>query len=461
MNFARAISSYAILVFFAFFVYLNTRIIGPGTGYEFLALCVVTFGILLVISGNLGNFLLWRIASILLATFFIYLATKFYVESENTYLTRQIMFGTNGGVVFAFFMGLIVSQALSAIYDLRNDTRSNTVLYLLTIIYALIVLGFALQTFVAHQSTVLADRFIVEEIEGYQRVGDLFSMQFLSLTSLVCVMAVTSKRKGFSGTLFPTFLLLIICGMYALTSQLLGSNKGFVIPIGISLVFVAVMLADSSPERRTRRTSILNILLSGLVFKLLMACLLALGTFALFGFTLLQTLGLETAAFRITGYGTGEVTSLTARNYLFTQNFYQHWMYSPIFGNTRVELETTGRGTYIHSTLSILTHLGLVGFVIFVGVLVSVYLEISHSFKSKYSSIFGDQKYGLYRLLSLFAVLMMGLFSAFYTWMPLWFALGLYGNWYHQSRERSQLLESGGEPRRRRRRSSRFVPTHK
>jgi hypothetical protein len=462
MHLARAISAFAILVFFSIFVFLNTKSTGGSAGEEFIFLSLVMFGVLLIISGNLGNFFLWRMAAVLIAVFFVYFSAKWYMETGSAYNVWRVTLATSSGVIFAFFLGLIVSQALSAIYDLRKDTQSSAVLYLMATSYALLVLAFAVMVFMAHRGNLTRDIFLVDEIQSYQRVGDLFSMQFLALTSLVCVISVTSKRKRFNFALIPTVILSIVCGLYAITSQLLGSNKGLVVPVGVFFVYLAVILAGSSPRQRTRRTSILNILFSGMVFKLLFASLVGLVLVVVLGEAVLQAVGIDAESLRITGFGSGEVSSIDSRSEIFGNNFYLHFMHSPIFGNTQIELLTTGPGTYVHSTLSILTHLGVVGFLIFLGVLLSIYLEISYSFKAKYSSIFGNQTFSLFRLLCLFAVLIMGMFSAFFTWMPLWFALGLFGNWYHQIRVRSQILDkSRASGRKRRHHKPRVVPGHK
>ncbi|MGQ7848565.1 hypothetical protein ACUNV4_28975 [Granulosicoccus sp. 3-233] len=462
MNFARAMSSYAILVFFSLFVYLNTINIEGSHGFVFLFAGMAVYGILIVISGNLSNFLMWRIPAIFLATFFIYFATKLYVESGTTWEVRRHMLSTTSGVLLTFIMGLMVSQALSAIYDLRKDTQSSAVLYLMTTLYGILVLVFALLVFFANRENVSSDVFRTEELVGYQRVGDYFSLQFLALAALVCVIAVTSKRDGARLLLIPSLILMAACGIFAFTSQLLGSNKGFVVPIGILFIYFAVIFAAPASGTRVRRTSILNILLSGMVFKLLFASLIGLVLVVVLGGTVLQILGIDADALRITGFGTGEVTSVTGRSELFSRNFMLHFAHSPIFGNTQVHLLTTGEGTYVHSTLSVLTHLGVVGFVIFLCILVSIYLEISHSFIARHSSIYGNQTYGLFRLLCIFAVLTMGMFSAFFTWSPLWFSLGLFGNWYHQSRVNSQLFNKGTRStKRRRHRRSRLAPAHK
>jgi hypothetical protein len=90
------------------------------------------------------------------------------------------------------------------------------------------------------------------------------------------------------------------------------------------------------------------------------------------------------------------------------------------------------------------------GALVFVALLVSIYLEISGSYISKFQSIFTNQGYGLFRLLSLLAVFTMGAFSAFFTWMPWWFAVGLFGNWYHQRRWGRQSNSRKRKKRRRR-----------
>jgi hypothetical protein len=450
MNFAKATCSYAILVFFSIFVYLNTNTLSQGVGYEYLAACAAFFVILLVISGNLSNIVLWRGGSLFLAIFFIYFATHYYFDTDNSFLTRQATLGTTGGIVFSFFMGLIVATALSVIYDLLDSNRTKAVLFLIAIIYLIMVVVLAALTFSSHMNTVVSDRFLIDEVGGYQRAGDLFVMQFLAVAGLACTIISTENKNSFIKIGLLTLLLVTICAIYSLTAQLLGSNKGFVIPIGVLLVFFAVIL--STMNKKARRTSLLNILFSGLFFKLLIAGLFGLVALLIFGQSLLNVLGLDFDSFRISGFGTGEVNSVTSRNELFIDNFILHFMYSPIFGHTQVDVLTTGSGTYVHSTLSILTHLGLVGFLIFIGILWSVYNEISRSYLSKYSSIYSSQTYGLFRLLCLLAILVMGAFSAFFTWMPLWFSLGLLGNWYHQFRVKDQLVDNRQSSKRRRRR---------
>lgn len=455
MNFARAISAFAILLCFSIFIYMNTRYTDDGgTGYEFLALCVLVFGFLLVITGNIANIVLWRFSAVLIALFFAYFATKYYIETDSSFLTRQVTLGTTGGVVFAFLIGLIISQGVSAIYDLRHDTRSDAVLFLMTLAYLVCVLGFASTTLLAHLSLGLdSDRFLVDEAgRGYQRIADLFTMQYLAAAAISSAVLVSSGRKSFQARMALSVPLLLLAAIYAFTSQLVGSNKGLVTPVAIFLVFFAVINATPSTSGTARRTSILNILLSGMVFKLLFVSLFGLGMIAVLGGSLLAYFGLSTDLFRFSGYGSGENTSIESRGRIFDEVFMTHFFYSPMFGNTQVELLTTGKGTYIHSTLSILTHLGVVGFVIFLCVLTAVYLEISTSFRSRFSSIFGNQAYGLFRLLGILAVLVMGMFSAFFTWMPLWFALGLLGNWYHQARFNNQILDRAEPTRRRRRR---------
>ena len=118
------------------------------------------------------------------------------------------------------------------------------------------------------------------------------------------------------------------------------------------------------------------------------------------------------------------LTALIAAYDAFRDNFITQFSYNPLFGNMRVDLLTTGQGTYVHSLLSLLTHLGLVGFTLFVLFLRSLYLQIARPDQRLQGEL--KKSYLLFRLFALVAILLAGLVSAFFVWTPLWFCVGLF-----------------------------------
>ena len=113
--------------------------------------------------------------------------------------------------------------------------------------------------------------------------------------------------------------------------------------------------------------------------------------------------------------GSLDITSVTSRaGYVLT--FFDQLSVDPVFGNFLAD-EHIGlpEGTYIHSIiLSILTHTGVLGFIIFSMILLTIALPRLRTLAS------------VDKLAFLWALLFLGLGSlyAFFTWPPFWFFVG-------------------------------------
>ena len=94
-----------------------------------------------------------------------------------------------------------------------------------------------------------------------------------------------------------------------------------------------------------------------------------------------------------------------------------------------VDKITTGEGSYIHSLLSIITHLGIIGSFIFILFLSTLYsnLRFSGTISNLQDHIYNNKIYLIYRILTVTTVIVYCLFSSFFTWLPLWFAFGFFG----------------------------------
>ena len=216
-------------------------------------------------------------------------------------------------------------------------------------------------------------------------------------------------------------------------AQIVGSNKGVLASAGVTIVYLTCSFT-SLFTRTGQSIGISNIIFSrtsvyligGVILASLLITGITLGAMNYFQIDYTQT--------RLLGYGYDEagLTSVTSRSEIFRQNFIRHFIYSPIFGHTQVHTIIDGHnGLYVHSTLSILPHLGIVGFLLFLLLIVSMYFEMTRGNSNNRLDILSNNSmYGLFRLAMLSFVIAMGISSAFFTWSPLWFSIGFFGTWF-------------------------------
>lgn len=167
-------------------------------------------------------------------------------------------------------------------------------------------------------------------------------------------------------------------------------------------------------------------LFSGSSFKFIMtALILAVTVLLIIGLIIMELLGIDASVFRITGYGKGVSNSVTSRLELF-KNFPEHHNISPFFGNMNVDKETTGSGTYVHSFLgSMITHLGYVGLLIITSYFIVGIKELFSKIRQSARENIMQNAYSLFCLVLLMGFVMLASLTTFFTWIPLWFIVGL------------------------------------
>jgi len=121
------------------------------------------------------------------------------------------------------------------------------------------------------------------------------------------------------------------------------------------------------------------------------------------------------------------MTSVDSRLELWS-NFVIHLDYSLLLGNMGVDTYTTGSGSYVHSLVgSLLTHLGLIGFILFFTYL---YFAIKEKLYSSYSEgeygRYVDNGISVYSLIVFIAMLLIASVGVFFTWVPIWFLMGMF-----------------------------------
>jgi len=435
MSLFRLFIAYLLLFSISFFLLENIQDINESTGYVALSIFFVLSTLLFVLSNKYNVVLKLNSVFLPLFLFLIYFSLNFMFDNMDLTKFKAVTLGTSGGIVFSLLTGVLISFTLAVIYELSSKTRGlRKISTGMAFVFLVAVLVKAILIFLKYMGDVRIDLFLTNDQEGnYQRPAAFMFMLFMIVASLV-VMKFSIKEVRVNVYLkFVFFTLLIFISIILMsTSQLIGSNSGLVTIAGFLLITLTSLLLNNKRNDLTiyklRSLSVTKVAFSqvGLgIFKYVTITLSFIVTLFLLLFYYFE---INVEQLRIFGFGDGSVSSIDSRFYLIKNNFITHLSYNPMLGNTKVDALTTGDGTYIHSSLSILTHLGIIGFLLFLLFLIYMYRDIvSKRAVLVEVNLYSNNWYKLFRLFSVSTVLIFSMFSAFYTWMPLWFCFGLLG----------------------------------
>jgi hypothetical protein len=140
-------------------------------------------------------------------------------------------------------------------------------------------------------------------------------------------------------------------------------------------------------------------------------------------FFLLAVTSVDITNTRLLGFGSGEFSSLSSR-YELLANFPAHFSVSPIFGDLKSAALTTGDGSYVHSfIISIMTHLGLAGFVLF-----AVFMFLATSFlmsRNDDQRQLDGRQFRVYKFVLFSGLFLIACVGNFYTVNVIWFLIGV------------------------------------
>jgi hypothetical protein len=287
------------------------------------------------------------------------------------------------------------------------------------LLYFIFVTFFIIQSFVYYYS-IKTGGFSINEIPvGYQRPGIfLFLIAVQNATLIVIIKLINPQKKNRLVYLlyFMSTIVMILLG------QLVGSNFFFV--SGILLLFVILWLrgivSTSKKYFVKSEVKLLSLFYSWMGSQFLkFACLILIlfvlliyinNYFVIFDFQQLRIVGHE-----------HYIPSLNVRMNILKELFIMHFNYAPLFGDMFVHkaLNTT----YIHSLLRIIPSIGITGTLFFGLVVFLVYRDINLC--SKYTSR-TRLNYQIFRLAMVTYILLGAIIMAGYSWIPLWFIIGLF-----------------------------------
>lgn len=426
MNYIKIFSIFGMFYSIFSFFYLNIKEFNEGgVGYGYLAIFILFFIILFLSTIKLYSFRYIKKSTLALMIFLCYFMFNYLFDAWDLSSFKAVTIGTTSGVIFGLIIGMCLAYGNVVLYRIINLKKSyfriSFVLLFILLSYTFFI---SYDVLVFNMEYLRADKFLIETQEGkYQRPAVFMLMMYLTILSISTIHLILKS------SLFLTLYILlsntIVALFFMFISQLIGSNSALVTIAGLLIVFFTYIFIAKGNWLFRQKINIRNILMGKIFLKMFLFILIGLLILISLLVGLFDILDLNTDMFRITGFGANESSSMNSRIEIFKNNFIEHLSYNPIFGNTIVDTLTTGEGSYVHSLLSILTHLGMVGFVLFLTYLFFMYKDIS--LNNDNTQLYNLKKYSLFRIFVLGTILIYGLVSASYIWMPLWFAFGLFG----------------------------------
>lgn len=413
------------------YLFTNIKLIGEGSpALVVLAFSVLLGGLLIVLEVLLKQNVYIKKSFLFLILFFTYVIVNITLNRPND--LKALLLATSGGIILFYILGSLVSTNL--LYIKEKILNSNQFLNMFNFFYtafSFLFLVLFLDTFATLMENVRTDLFLLADLDGmYQRPGTFLVISFFIYSFMTAFFLFVNKyaKKSkisvlMSFVLFGLYCLLTIGGM--LLSQMIGSNNTLVNLGGLlfatTIFYIFMNFTKSENMLSYIKLNIKKIFLSKLGSKLFGSIFISLFVVLVLLVGLINYLDIDLDQFRIFGFGSGEVSSISSRLELWN-NFTIQFDYNPIFGNMAVDALTTGEGTYTHSFIAtLLTHLGMVGFILFF-----IYLFIAIKEKLKNSNnLYVNNLFALYSLIVFAGIFAIASFGTFITWIPFWFLLGL------------------------------------
>jgi hypothetical protein len=403
-----------------------------GAGYTFLTAVVGCAALIIATKRNPAKAIIVRKTATPLLIFLTYFLFKVLLDIPDSSEVKGLTIGTSGGLIFALALGIMVSMLMSTSFEQRSRPVFHA---LATLSFLALCMWLAVDTYKMHIQFIRDDIFLVDtDARKYQRPGNFVAMvALLASLQFVLINAGGGWRSSVSRRIHLANLIvyLILMLVLLLISQLIGSNMGFVFILTTgfaTLLWLSrprllrlrwaryLVRCDIGPVAMFRKSIHVFLLLSVFLSITLVGA----------GVVVLSLTNLEVYHFRIFGFsdGTFGARSLMSRMDMLSNNFLTQFAYNPAFGDLNVDSLTTGKGTYAHSLVSVFSHLGIVGAVLFGAYLWSLYKELRRC-GGNLQAYYSYTDVSLFRIIAIGIVLGLSLAGTFFTWMPLWFTLGL------------------------------------
>lgn len=413
------------------YLFTNIKLIGEGSpALAILGFSVLLGGFLIVLEIVSKQNIYIKKSFLFLILFFTYFIVNITLNRPND--LKALLLATSGGIILFYILGSLVSTNLLYIKEkILNSNQFLNIFNFFYIAFSFLFLVLFLDTFMTLMANVRTDLFLIADLDGmYQRPGAFLVITFFIYSFMTAFFLFVNKYAKKSKisvlmtfVLFGLYCLVTIGGM--LLSQMLGSNNtlvnlgGLLFATTIFYIFINFTKAENLLSQI--KLNMKKIFLSKITSKLFGSIFVSLFVVLVLLIGLINYFDVNLNQFRIFGFGSGEVSSVSSRLALW-DNFLIHFEYNPIFGNMAVDVLTTGEGTYTHSFIAtLLTHLGIVGFILF---FVYLFAAIKEKLNNQ-KNIYINNLFALYSLIVFIGIFAIASFGTSITWIPLWFLLGL------------------------------------
>ena len=404
------------------FTYLNSNInnIGPGVGrVYFLVFMINTIFLWLITPISYKIFRINKAVIITLA-FMVYVSLRFILDQQSIKGFFGFTFSTTSGIFFGYFLGISLAYLYSGIIEnIRKFPDLIEKFNTIVLLYFIFVTFFIIQSFV-HYFSIKTLGYSINEIPvDYQRPGIfLFLIAVQNAVLIVIINLINPQKKN----RLVYLLYLISTVVMILLSQLIGSNFFFV--SGIVLLFVIFwfrgIVSTSKKYLVKSEVKFLSVFRGWMGVRLLKFVSVVLVIFSLSIYVNYKLDIFDFQQLRIVGHE-HYIPSLNIRVNILKDLFIMHFNYAPLFGDMFVHKDLNT--TYIHSLFRIIPSLGITGALFFGFVIFLIYRDINLCSKNTSSM---SLNYQIFRLAMVTYILLGALVMAGYSWIPLWFIMGLF-----------------------------------
>ena len=361
----------------------------------------------------------------ILGIFICYTAFQTIFTTNSDILSGHL-FSDESGLLTYLSLGMLASMGIYEIfYKSRVFNKINNKFVVKAFILILLFVNFlmlqSIFSFEALFTRFAGIRFSSEKGQiDYQVIGDAYILLYFISTILLTKFyrnLYSTRVQKIPITDNIIIFLFYLSGVLA--CQILGSNTATVIILAFGIIFLTITLFNNFNNGEL-------VYIPGKIYSKIFLQLGLMGILVIFGiFSLIYALELEDA-FRFLNYDESSIlsTSITSRFDLFG-NFFATWNVNPVFGNMQADYLIYSPGQYAHSLpLSLLSHSGLIGFLLFSILLIK--LSRDYFFKPFMLEIDLSELIIRFLIIIIFAF---SLLATFWAWSVLWFCIGYMISW--------------------------------
>ena len=353
----------------------------------------------------------------------LYISLRIVTDISDIDYLRSFWFSTTLGCLLFYLLGAFIAWVTKEINLWCNKNKYlSRYNYYLGFFYILCNSLLNLHVFVKLLPRRRPVFFLIDKFGFYQRPGNFIIINTFLIAYCYFNIQSNNKKNYLLDIFYFSYFIITI-----LLIQFVGSNNGFLGVFGIlflSIVYKYFLLNENKNEQK----SFVSEDKPKTINKCILSCFKKLGLISVCLFVILF---LFFTAFRslmppirILHYNLNEeYNPLDDRLTMLRENFSPQLSVNPIMGNMDADNIISGKGTYVHSfILSMMTHIGIVGVILFFLYFFSAVFEhykslhYAKNYKSFYLKLFVF-------LITIFIFLMANI-ASFFSWNPIWFVLG-------------------------------------